>query len=176
MIFDLENENKGIPDIESLIGKQLDLPSKLKEKKYGSNLYNLRKLNFKENRIGIALKENSRCNFEKFENGILLRINDNQKLFGLALSNESVNEIVIQKGSVKIVPISLAGLLNWIGVKKDTIEKYRFLIGGFYTERFRLEIKTNWGHLCLDSNPGNYTIEKEYFLDSVLKAKLKIRE
>jgi len=176
MIINLENENKSKQKVESLIGKQLGLAQKFKNKKYGSNLYNLKKLNIVEKTSGVEPTENSRCNFEKFENGILLRINDKQKLFGLVLSKESVNEIIIKKGSEEIVQISLAGFLNWIGIEKETIKKYRFLIGGFYIERFRLEIITKSCSLSLDSSSGNYNIEKEYFIDSVLKAKLKIEE
>ena len=45
----------------------------------GSNLYILKNLDSEINQIN----ENARCNFEKFQNGLLLRINERQKLYSI---------------------------------------------------------------------------------------------
>jgi len=176
MIVKFDKESRDIQKLESLIGKQLDLKQKLKDHKYGSNLYNLQKISLDDRTIKEIPSVNSRCNFEKFEKGLLLRINDRQELYGLVLSNDLTEKLIITRGSEKILPISLTRLLIWIGLKKETIKKHRVLSSGFYNERFRLEIKTKSESVLLVSNDSNYLKEKAYFIESVLNQKLTVIE
>lgn len=176
MIIKLDRDSRDLQKIEPLIGKQLDLSQKFKNHKYGSNLYTLRSISL-EDSMGVDVpSENSRCNFEKFEKGMLLRINDHQKLVGFVLSSDVVEEISITRGKEKVFPLSPSGLLIWFGMTRETVKKHRFFSGGFYHERFRLEIKTKSEKLILDSNDSNYSKEKAYFIESVLKQKLTIVE
>jgi len=176
MIIKLDKESRDIQKIESLIGKQLDLSQKLEAHKYGSNLYILRDLSFYDSEIKETPSVNSRCNFEIFEKGMLLRINDRQKLYALALSDEITEELILTRGVERAFPLSLTRLLIWIGLKKESIMKNRLLSSGYYHERFRLEIKTKYENLILDSNDSNYFKEKAYFGESMLKHKLTIVE
>jgi len=176
MIIKLDKDSRDYQKIESLIGKQLDLSQKLRNHKYGSNLYTLKKLS-SEDCVGVDVpSENSRCNFEKFEKGMLLRINDHQKLYAFVLSSDSIEEIIITRGEEKVFPLSLSGLLIGLGMDREKVKKHRLLSGGFYHERFRLEIKTKSEMLVLDSNDSNYLKEKAYFSTSVLHDKLMIVE
>jgi len=176
MILKFDKESRDIQKLEPLIGKQLDFMQKLKDHKYGSNLYNLQKITLDDRTIKEIPSVNSRCNFEKFEKGLLLRINDSQQLYGLVLSNDLTEKLIITRGSEKVLPISLTRLLMWIGVNKETLKKNPLLSSGFYNERFRLEIKTKSESLLLVSNDNNYLKEKAYFLESVLNQKLTVVE
>jgi len=176
MIMKFDFEDRNLREIEPLIGKRLSLSQKIAYDKYGGNLYNLLKLSTETDLTADIPSVNARCNFEKFEKGILLRINDNQKLYGLPLSRDLITGIELKKGDEIIYPISLTGFLLLIGMKKETIKKHKILSGGFQNKRFQLKIKTKTEEILLDSNPGNYKTEKKYFKGSDLEPRLSIKE
>ncbi len=174
MIFELDNQKTTNKEIESLIGRPLSVSQKLSRKSYGSSLYNLRTIKLFESLASELPTENSRCNFEKFERGILLRINDKQKLYATPLDLKLVNEIRIIRGDERLHPIGLTATLIHLGVKKETVKKYRFLSGGHYHERFKLIIKTNTAEISMDNNDSNYRAEKEFFRESMFDEKIEI--
>ncbi|MCF8299145.1 MAG: hypothetical protein K9J13_16475 [Saprospiraceae bacterium] len=175
MIFSLDKITNTKREIEKLIGKEFTVSERIANKKFGSNIYNLRQIKAKDSNIKNLPQENSRCNFEFFEKGILLRINDNQKLFGIPLNEDEIIKFQLVKGEEKIWPFSLAWLLYKLGVDINILKKFRFVLGGyFYNKRFHLIIITNNEEIILDSNGGNSRKEIKFFSNSLIKEKLEI--
>ena len=77
MIYELESPTVLNSKINAEIGQTLKNKSGKIFISSGSSLYNLRALTSER----FQINENARCNFEKFEKGILLRINDRQNYF-----------------------------------------------------------------------------------------------
>jgi len=169
MIYKLKDTgqlNKEINDILKTNNAEIN-----QLKNTGSCLYNVRKIKQIERTDVIEINENSRCNFEIFENGLLLRINDNQHYYAIALTETNCIEIVIQKGKEKVFPISNTAVLIALGFKKEYLRNNWFLNGGFYNERLKLSIRTKEEYFELDSQGSNYKSAIKFFEKTKLKIK-----
>ena len=169
MIYKLKSTTRLNREINDLLGENFTLTKKLKNS--GSCLYNFRQIEYFDTNNRTEINENSRCNFEIFENGLLLRINDQQHYFALPLTESNCIEIIITEGKEKVFPINLTAFLIGIGFKKDFLRKHWLLNGGFYNERYTLSIKTENEILLLDSQGKNYKTAFMFFKQSRLKIK-----
>ena len=122
---------------ESLQVEKLNNESKLFNK-VGSCLYNLRTISFKNPKDSLDIQENTRCNFERFEAGYLLRFNDYQKYYVLPLKFSQNWKLQMIKGKEDINPRSIAALLLLLGVSKEYLLNHWLFSNGFYYTRFKL--------------------------------------
>jgi len=168
MIHKIDNTGKLDKSIYQLIGR----PISEKENKLinitGSCLFNLRDIRILNETNDFELEPNARCNFELFEYGLLLRINDKQHYYVLPLSKNENLRMSIKEGEEKIFPINLTGFLYAIGFKRNFLRKYWLLSRGFYNERFELLIETDSEKLLLDSQGNNFKGAVKYFEKSEL--------
>ena len=175
MIIPIKNSLNVLPEIGKQIGKPYNWKEKLIRRKFGSNGYYLREIKVKQGSNVEIPSTGSRCNFEYYEKGLLLRINDSQKLYYIPLSIDNTSNVIFDKGVEKISPFSLTHTLLTLGLKKETIKKYPVLATGFYCERFRLGIKTQHESLLLDAADSNYSKEVEFFMNSELRKVVDFR-
>jgi hypothetical protein len=168
MIYKIDNTGK----LNNSIYQQVGRPLSEKEDKLinvtGSCLFNLRNIQFLDKKNEFQLEPNARCNFELFENGLLLRINDRQHYYVLPLSKNENLKMTIKEGEEKIFPINLTGFLHAIGFKRSFLRKYWLLSGGFYNERLELLIETDSEIILLDSQGKNFNGVVKYFQKSEL--------
>lgn len=174
MLINLDIDSGASDQIKQLIGDRIDVTKKIASKQYGSNLYRLKDSSLDYMPRDGKLSDYTRINFEMFENGILLRINDNQKLFGHPLNNSSVRKILLKQGEERVVWFSLTHILLLFRVKKQTIKKYWLLPRGFYNEAAELQLELDNGYILLTTNGNNFKAEKQFFEKSVLKEKLVV--
>jgi len=172
MIQRLENTGRLDKSVIERLGRSLSEAHNSFTNGIGSCLYNLREIKFKDENSKIQIDQNARCNFELFEKGLLLRINDKQNFYVLSLSKEDKMKIQITEGEEKIFPINLTGFLFTIGINRDFLKKYWLLSGGFYNERFTLLIQTDNEMILLDSQGSNYKKALKYFEKSELRTKI----
>lgn len=171
MIYEFESPNILNSNISAVIGQTLKNKSGKIFISSGSSLYNLRKLTSER----FQINENARCNFEKFEKGILLRINDRQNYYCIPLTIENVKCVEIRKGDELIWPFSFTALLSILGFTRANLKKYWIFSRGFYHERFELYLNTKLETLLLEANPSCYKAEKKYFTESAISQKFKIK-
>lgn len=168
MIYKIDNTGKLSKSIYEHIGRPLSEKDSSLIKITGSCLFNLRDIRILDNKNELQLEPNARCNFELFENGLLLRINDRQQYYVLPLSKDENLKITIKEGDEKIFPINLTGFLHAIGFKRSFLRKYWLLSRGFYNERFELLIETDSEKLLLDSQGSNFKSALRYLDNSEL--------
>jgi len=174
MIKKLKNIDH-LDDFHPIIGKQLSLKSRIQNRKFGSNNYSLKKIE-STNIQNPLPSENSRCNFEKFESGLLLRINDNQDYYGIPINVDLNPSIRLIKGTERIKLLGIARLIKFFGGKLDPIRKRRFFKFGLYNDNFHIDLKIVDLRLSLESNSHNFESEKAFFKDSILSDNLIIEE
>ncbi len=172
MIHKIENSGK----LNKIVYQQIGIPISEKRNiffnKTGSCLFNLRDIKIFNQKEYSNLELNARCNFELFEHGLLLRINDRQHLYVIPLSKNENIRIIIKEGEEKIFPINLTGFLYAMGFKKNFLKKYWILSRGFYYERFELMIETDSEKILLDSQGSNFKSTVKYFKRSELSTKI----
>jgi len=168
MIHKIDNTGK----LNKSIYQQIGRPLSEKEDKLinitGSCLFNLREIRFLNEKNDFELEPKARCNFELFEHGLLLRVNDRQHYYVLPLSKNENLRMTLKEGKEKIFPINLTGFLYAIGFKRSFLRKYWLLSRGFYNERFELLIETDSEKLLLDSQGKNFKGAVKYFEKSEL--------
>lgn len=174
MIIQLENTNQLDKESRSILGQQDPVSWRRFFRSTGSCLYHLKKIQYANSIEKVAPQENARCNFEKFPNGMLLRINDRQHFYVLPLKEDNLVEMNISRGKEKVSFFSWTALLFFFGFPKDYLRKYWLLSGGFYHGRFTLSIKTSTELVFLDAHGGNFKSAIHYFEDSNLMSKIKI--
>lgn len=109
MLFYQEDEvtNRLSKEIESQIGASISLKEQLRNGTVGSGLYYLRKLSI-HNEKAKVVNLNARCTFEKYKHGLLLRVNDHQKLYSVALPFQSIDHFEMSPGKEYIKPFPLS--------------------------------------------------------------------
>jgi len=172
MIQKINNVNSLDRLVFDRIGYSLTGSSGLFPKTTGSCLYILKEIYFFNAPADIQIERNARCNFELFETGLLLRVNDKQNFFILPLSKDDKLKIQITEGEEKIILLSLTGFLYTLGIAKRFLKKYWLFRGGFYNERFTLLIETENERILLDSQGQNFEGALKYFNESVLRSKI----
>lgn len=169
MIHKIDKSGK----LNKSIYQQIGRPISEKENKLiiitGSCLFNLRDIRILNEKNDFKLEPNARCNFELFEHGLLLRINDRQNYYVLPLSKKENLRMTLKEGEEKIIPINLTGFLYAIGFQRSFLRKYWLLSGGFYNERLELLIETDSEKLLLDSQGKNFKEAVKYFEKSELR-------
>ncbi len=166
MVREIDNPLRLSKKIINEIGNSISNSKEGIIRETGSCLYNLREIKFRSEQLNI--NENARCNFELFENGVLLRINDNQRYYVLPLYFNSNFEIEIFQGRKMVVLSRIATILSLFGVDNDFLGKYWIFRRGYSYERFKMKIKTEDELLLLDSSGRNFKGAMEYFSKSVI--------
>lgn len=166
MIFYSEQEFKGKLKIEvgHILGKPKSIKEQLRSGSVGSELYRLIDLRLKSE-LKHLIDLNTRCNFEKYEKGLLLRINHNQKLYFLAFSYEQITSISVVKGKEIISPLIFSPMrfLLFMGVHIRYARYFRISLSEYRIERMNLIIKLGEDIVKLDSNGYNYYSELNFF-------------
>ena len=109
---------------EQAIIKQIGKPAEIdfrKPKAIGSTGFYLKSFKAK-NPESENLKLDSKCNFEKRTNGILLRANYSNKLTAIPIPKESIIGITITRGKETIDPFFLSPM--WILLKLGVSKLY----------------------------------------------------
>ncbi len=172
MIHEVDNTGKLSKPIYENIGRPISEKRDTIFSAVGSCLLNIRGIET-FGRMD-EIEPNARCNFELFENGLLLRINDKQKYYVLPLSKSDNLNITINEGEEMISPITFSGNLHAIGFKRSFLRKYWLTSGGFYNKRFELVIETDSEKLTLDSQSSNYKGILKFFEQSELRGRIII--
>jgi hypothetical protein len=172
MIHEINNPRILDKSVYKQIGRPVSEISNSLITNIGSCLYNLRDLKLTDKGNNIHIEQNARCNFELFEKGLLLRINDKQKFFVLPLSKDDKLSLTIIEGEEKISSFNLTGLLHALGVKRSFLRRFWLLSRGIYNERLELLIETNSEKILLDSNGKNFKGALRYFEKCELRDKL----
>jgi hypothetical protein len=150
-----------------LLGKKFNLSLQLKNGFSGSNLYHIIRIETNSSQYSDLFSE-SRCNFEKYPNGLLLWINKRQKIINIAVSYKEIQEIKLTEG--KIITSVRNNLLTFLlRLFRIPIHKLKFIPFWFLyyksKEAFLLDFKTNDFYIQLKSNGFNFKEEKKYFND-----------
>ncbi len=158
MIFYTEKEfhQDRKSEVNQLLGVRKSVLSQLKNGFSGSALYRLTEMSVRSTSSNM-IDLNSRCNFEKYSDGLLLRINHAQNLYFVIMSYKSIDEVKLVQGEIKII----SPVMRWL--YSGLSYKYFHYLGGHYTERVTLKIKTGHDYICLDSNGHNFYSEEKYF-------------
>jgi len=178
MIFYKESDYQGElkQKVDSLLGNQISLNSQWKNGFIGSSLFRLRETKLNNNLIDNTYL-NLRCNFEKRPNGLILRINQNQKLFNLAIDFDSIKKVtLINKESITPWFLSSMRILLKIGLHVRYARYFQNRWSDYSVEPLNLIIQTSKGPLRLDSNGYNYYNTLDYFNNTKLVNRIEIIE
>ena len=131
---------------EQAIIKQIGKPAKIdfrKLKAIGSTGFYLKSFKPKKPESE-KLKLDSKCNFEKRTNGILLRANYSNKLTAIPIPKESIIGITITRGNETIEPFFLSPMwvLLKLGVSKLYARYFRFRLHEYSIDQMELNLKT----------------------------------
>jgi hypothetical protein len=107
------------------------------------------------------LKINSKCNFEKRKNGILLRSNFSNKLIAIPFPKEDIVKITLTRGKENIKPFVLSPL--WILLKLNVpiiyARYFRLTLQEYSIEQMKLYLKTNEYEMSFIAN--GYLFERQ---------------
>ncbi len=170
MIYEIDTTLHRDKNIKKELGESLSNSNNGIFKEVGSCLYNLKGIKTSSNVI--TIKENARCNFELFEKGLLLRINDMQKFYLIALNPKEEIKIDIFEGKKTVILSLIGGILCLLGVNRNYLEKYWVFRKSLVYERFLLKIRTNEEIIILDSTGRNFEKAVKYFTNSMLREKI----
>ncbi|MCW3787082.1 hypothetical protein [Plebeiibacterium sediminum] len=172
MIHEIDNPLYLDRKILKDLGKSLSDLGSYKFKEVGNCLYNLGQIKSITNNISI--KENARCNFELFEHGLLLRINDVQKFYVIAFNSKQDIRVDLFEG-VKTISLSGLGiLLILLGFSRKILEKYWIFRRMMVYERFKLRIETEEELIILDATGRNFPAAVKFFNRSILKDSITV--
>jgi hypothetical protein len=128
--------------IEKVIGETTKVDWK-KPKAIGSSSFFLKSFKTK-NGSEQLIKENSKCSFEKYSNGILLRSNLSNKLSVLPINKSEIKYIKLTRGKERVEPLTLSPM--WImlklGVSKLIARYFRIVLGEYSINEMKLKIET----------------------------------
>ena len=128
--------------IEKNIGKPTKIDWK-KPKAIGSSSFYLKSFKAKNNSTEF-IKENSKCSFEKYSGGILLRSNLSNKLSSLTIKESEIKYIKLTRGKESVEPLTLSPM--WImlklGVSKLIARYFRIILGEYSIDKMKLKIET----------------------------------
>ena len=131
---------------EQSITKQIGKPIKVdfrNPKAIGSTGFYLKSFKTKNPEIK-SLKLDSKCNFEKRTDGILLRANYSNKLTAIPISKESIIGITIKRGNEKVTPFFLSPMwiLLKLGVSKLYARYFSFRPNEYSIDQMKLKVET----------------------------------
>ncbi len=111
------------------------------------------------------LKIDSKSNFEKYSNGILLRLNFSNKLSAIPIPKNEINRIELIRGEERINPFPFSPmwiLLN-LGVSILTARYFKIFISEYSIENMRLIIDTKKYEMEFIANGFLFEKQLEYF-------------
>ncbi len=100
------------------LNKIIGEPAKLnlnKPQNIGSRSFFLKSIDF--DKTDVQIKVDSKCNFQKYSDGILMRINYSNKLNAIPLSNKNLKKIELTRGKEKITPLPFSIFRLMINLK-----------------------------------------------------------
>ena len=111
------------------------------------------------------LKIDSKCNFDKYSNGILLRLNFSNKLSAIPIPRNEINKIELIRGEEKInpFPFSPMWILLKLGVSKLIARYFKVYVSEYSIENLRLMIDTENYKMEFIANGFLYEKQLEYF-------------
>ena len=149
--------------INSLIGE----PNKIEfgnPKAIGNGSYFLKSFINKTDNSEI-IKIDSKCNFEKYSYGLLLRLNFSNKLSAIPIPKNEIKKIELIRGEEKISPFPLSPM--WIllrfGVSILTARYFKIYISEYSIENMKLIIDTEIYKMEFIANGFLYENQLEYF-------------
>ncbi|WP_298370945.1 hypothetical protein [uncultured Lutibacter sp.] len=159
----LTEKNINQHKIENLIGK----PNKFgfrKPKTIGNGSYFLKSFINKTDNSEI-IKIDSKSNFEKYSNGILLRLNFSNELSAIPLTKNEINRIELIRGEERInpFPFSPMWILLKLGVSILTARYFKIYISEYSIKNMRLIIDTEKYEMEFIANGFLFERQLEYF-------------
>ena len=157
MILTEKNLNEN--SIKGLIGEQTKIePKKLKA--IGSGSFFLKSFLNKSDKSDF-LKTDSKYNFEKFSEGLLLRVNFSNRLAAIPIPITELNEIHLIRGQETIAPFFLSPM--WIllkfGVSKHIARHFRFRLHEYSIDEMELKLDTK--HYAMEFIANGYLFERQ---------------
>lgn len=132
-----------------------------KPKPVGSTTYYLKSFKSKEG-ISESIALNSRCIFEKFSEGVLLRANSSNFQSALPIPEKEIIKIVVTKGEEKISPYVLSPM--WILLKAGVPIRYaryfRITVYEYTTDQMTLSVITDKYEMKFIAN--GYSFEQQW--------------
>ena len=148
--------------ISSQLGETLSLKNQIKRGEKGSNLFWLRSY-----LISGEKKEdiNLRCIFEKFEKGLLLRVQENQKVTNISIDYDSIETIDLKRGKEEIAPLWISPFRFMLFLKLPIryARYFRCATSEYSIDPLTLKLKSDTDYIILDSNGYNYETTFKYF-------------
>ncbi|WP_457610848.1 hypothetical protein [Lutibacter sp.] len=111
------------------------------------------------------IKIDSKCNFEKYSNGILLRLNFSNKLSAIPIPKNEINKIELIRGEERInpFPFSPMWILLKLGVSKLIARYFKIYVSEYSIENMKLMIDTENYKMEFIANGFLYEKQLEYF-------------
>lgn len=155
------------------IGKPAEIDLK-KPKAIGSAGFFLKSFKMK-NSESKSLKFESKCNFEKRTNGVLLRANYSNKLTAIPIPNENIIRITIKRGKENIDPFFMSPMwiLLKLGVSKLYARYFRFRLHEYSIDQMELNIKTTDYEMDFIANGYLFERQLSFFENLNLGTKLE---
>lgn len=155
------------------IGKPVEIDLK-KPKAIGSTGFFLKSFKAK-NGESESLKLESKCNFEKRTNGILLRTNYSNKLSAIPIPNENIIGITIKRGkeNIDLFFLSPMWILLKLGVSKLYARYFRFRLHEYSIDQMELNIKTTDYEMDFIANGYLFERQLSFFESLNLGTKLE---
>ncbi len=176
MIFYYQKDFQGQirQKVEDLVGLSFSFKDQWRNGSSGSSLFRLR-----ESKLNDKLIDNThlnlRCNFERRTNGLILRINQSQKLSNLAIDYASIDKIIIGTGqSFHLGLLNPIRLFLKLGLSEDYIRFFPHRMTRYQVRPLNLIIKTTNGILRFDANGFSFRNTLKYFEQTDLKDKIEI--
>ena len=133
------------------LNKIIGEPIRLKINKLetiGSRSFFLKKIDIsKEIKHSDEIKIDSKCNFQKYSDGILMRINYSNKIYAIPISNTSLTKLRLVRGNEKITPQTFS-IFNLLIKLKVPIRYSRY----FAWRRSRIEYQISDTELYIKSD------------------------
>ena len=145
--------------IEKNIGKPTEIDWK-KPKAIGSSSFYLKSFKAKNNSAEF-LNENSKCNFEKYSKGILLRSNLSNKITSLPIKKSEIEYIKLIRGKESLEPLTLSPMwiLLKLGVSKLIARYFRIVLGEYSIDQMKLKIETQ--NQIMEFTQNGYIFERQ---------------
>ena len=161
MILTEKNINERI--IEKEIGKPTIINWK-KPKAIGSSSFYLQTFKNKTDSTDL-IKEGSKCSFEKYSNGILLRSNLSNKLTALAIQKTEIVSIKMVRGKESVKPFILSPMwiLLKLGVSILTARYFKTFLGEYSIEEMELKIETKKQIMVFTQNGYIFERQLDFF-------------
>lgn len=145
--------------IEKVIGETTKIDWK-KPIAIGSSSFYLKSF-LPKNDSAQLIKENSKCSFEKYSKGILLRSNLSNKLSVLPINKSEIKYIKLIRGKESVKPMTLSPM--WImlklGVSKLIARYFRIILGEYSIKEMKLKIETE--NQIMEFTQNGYIFERQ---------------